>query len=160
MSEKRATTRRGAAVVLAAVALGAAVLVGGCGDDDDGSAGGEGSGFCSDLERVVDAGVELNQALASGDADGLRTAMDAYPPLAAAAEESAPPEIAEEIGVLRQGTDDLLERLEGVDAADPAAVEAAVVAVEDVPELEEAGNRISDYASESCGFDPDAGEGG
>jgi hypothetical protein len=154
------SVKRAAVVALAAVA--ALALVGGCTDDDDGSAGGDGerTGFCADLERVVNAGVELNTALASGDADGLRTAMDEYPDLAAAAEESAPPDIVEDIGVLREGTDRLLERLEGVDPTDRAAVEAAVVGVEEIPELEAAGGRISDYASENCGFDPETGGGG
>lgn len=57
----------------------------GCGDDDDGdndagaaSDGEQSSSYCDDLERMMVAGVELNEALFNRDAAALQTAIDEY----------------------------------------------------------------------------------
>jgi hypothetical protein len=150
-------TRRWRAPVLAVVAAVALpVVLVSCGDDDSAGTddGAEQSGFCADLERVVTAGVELNQALFEGDAAALQDAVDEYPERAATAAESAPPEIADDLATAREVSERMLDQIEGIDPSDRQALEAAIAEVEVGPELDEAAARVADYARTECGFDP------
>jgi len=140
------------------------ILLGGCGDDDnvdgaEAAADGEQPGFCADLEQLVSAGIEFNQALFGGDARTLQSRMDEYSALVETAVASVPPEMADEMATLRDYIARLSDQLENVDPSDPEALSTAVVNAGAV-ELEETESNISDYARAECDFDPAARAGG
>jgi hypothetical protein len=161
---------------MAAVVL--AVALAACGGDDggDGAASTDpdpaadsndatdsndasGGDFCTDLEAVVDAGVELMTPLFGEDATSLQEVVDdaseTYPDLAASAQASAPDQVAEDVATITDNTTELVEALAAVDVSDPEAVGAAFQDSALMSgELSEASTRVGDYAKAECGFDP------
>lgn len=145
-----------------------------CGGDDDGSAstaaGSDGSteqaadaepgDFCSNLEIVVTQSAEMISALFAGDGARAQAVVEGPLPAATVAvEASAPADLAGDVGVVAGWTSELLGALEGADLAggeaddlDPAL--ADMVATDGA--VDEAGDRISEYARAECGFNPEA----
>lgn len=118
---------------------------------------GDGGDFCTDLETVVTESAALMTALFGEDLDGVRTVVEG--PLGeagVAAEMSAPEALVDDVTVVNGWTRDLLGALEAVDLDDPAAIEGALAGVPATDEdVDAAGERLSDYATAECGFDPE-----
>jgi hypothetical protein len=169
-------TRRWPMVVRRSAAMAAAVVAGlvlaACGGDDgdDTEAGSEesdqavddagGGDFCTDLEAIVDGGVEIMGAVFGEDPDALAGVIDEaaerYPEMAASVRASAPDELSADVATVSEATTAFIEALADADLSSP---EAAAAAMEDAPamgpEVEEASDRIAEYARTECGFDPD-----
>lgn len=164
--------RQAGAVGAAGVVLAMAVALAACGDDDDGAAGtaagsggeteqvaGAGSGdFCEDLETVITHSAELMTALLSGDAAAVQAVAESPLPAATAAvEASAPADLAEDVGAVSARTGELLRAIEGASGGGEDELEAALADVPaNDPAVNEAEDRINEYARTACGFDPEA----
>lgn len=136
-------------------------------DSEPAGEAGEGAGsgdFCSDLEAIVGAGVELMAPIFGEDPAALEAAVadaaETYPDLAAAAVASAPEELAADVTTVTGETEALIEALVAVDLTDREAMSAAMEGSALFSgETEEAADRVSEHARTECGFDPDeAGE--
>lgn len=152
----------------------AAMVLAACGGDDsddtDAGTGDQaadestesamGGEFCADLQALVEQSVEFITPLVGEDPGGLDAALDAvgetYPDVAASAAASAPDELAADVATVTGATTALIESLAATDTADAEAVSAAVEGSAAFgPEMDEAADRLSEYARSECGFDPD-----
>jgi hypothetical protein len=160
-------------------AVVAAMVLAACGGDDSGgteagagdqpneesSAGATGGDFCADLEALVQQNVEIMTPLVGEDAAALGDAIDAagaaYPDLAESAAATAPDDLAADVATVTGATTELIDSLAAVDTADADAVSAAVEGSGAFgPEMGDAADRLSEYARDECGFDPDAADQG
>jgi hypothetical protein len=156
-------------------AMVAAVMLAACGGDDSGdteagdpaaeesTAGPMGGEFCGDLQALVEQNVEIITPLVGEDAAGLDAALDVagttYPDLAESAAATAPDDLAADVATVTGATTQLIEGLAAVDTTDPDAVSAAVEGSAAFgPEMGAAADRLSEYARDECGFDPDAAD--
>lgn len=152
----------------------AAMVLAACGgdDSDDTEAGtGEqateeateaamGGDFCADLQGLVEQNVALFTPLIVEDAAGIDAALaaagDTYPDLAESAAATAPDDLAADVVTVTGATSGLIEALTAIDTADADALRAAVEGSAAFgPEMDEAADRLSEYARSECGFDPD-----
>ncbi len=139
--------RRIALVATAALALGGLAA---CGDDDGGSSA---SSFCDDVTEVDEAFSTLDEDIE--DPSQLSTiftevqaSLDAIDP---------PSEIAEDWGTLTSALGEVVDVVEDIDFEDPEALASLGEELADLEErfgdVEAAGDRIQEYASEECGIE-------
>ncbi|HEY8524056.1 MAG TPA: hypothetical protein VIL48_03770 [Acidimicrobiales bacterium] len=123
----------------------------------DGDSGEEGGDFCASLQVIVGQSTELMGALVASDGATIDTVLDG--PLTdavAAAQQSAPDDLSDDIRTVTAWTQEVLNALEAAGGG-RGDLEAALadVSLAD-PAVAEAGERINEYARTECGFDPEA----
>ena len=112
--------------------------------------------FCGALEELVANGDAFSDALLGQDQDGVDAYLAEFPALADAALASAPPDIAADLEATLGFQEQILAQLEGVPVEDVDLDE--LFAGADDEALQASGQRVSDYAMETCGITAAGGD--
>ena len=138
---------------LIVLAAASALLVSCGGDDDDDGGGGASSDYCEALAAVKAASDESAPTMESGDATPAET-EEAFTLIQGTFEDweaAAPEEIAEDVELIVDRTDQFVDALAAVDF-DFLQVDETTIALLNDPEVTEAQERVDAYGQEQCGI--------
>lgn len=107
---------------------------------------------CAEITDLLDAEEELGTAYLADDGETVGAIVLALPALGDAAVAAAPPEIVDAVAAWIAPLADLATLTEGVDVTDLDALVGVMASAPPTPESEAAGEEVTTWASEHCGW--------